>query len=689
MPPHKINAKRILKDESGQSVILIATVIISFIMFFGFAVNTGLLVNAKISVQSAADAAAYAGAATQARQLNAIAFLNYDMRRQYKKFLYRYAVVGNMGNPKFPQAVNPPKPGYYDFGKTYFPNGANGGAQILPINVPSICIPITSQAQNDNCLTVNLPNTASQIPNQGGMSQITQVLYQNIQTIQGIQNDLCKGNSALNFFTLVQWLFKAEYGNSNVEQIFNSMGSGPSSKIKPDDLTKALATISALTNGLGLIPRNILNLLRINTLTAFLNEPPSAETTRDLVEGWEKSPGADQHERTIQAFKSAMANLNESVMDPSTLVMQELQASNQISLTPISVGFNAYVHYMRPDTQPSGNTICDVSILPFETYGVPVGVRRADPNGVVHYAVKLKTKARLLFLPVKDGLELEAVAAAKPFGSRIGPARAVEGDFVEDLKPGTLPTGAINDCTGPLGCRVPNIKIVGGGGATFYAQAYLETLKGVVVQNPQNVSTADILEGQRAATAPNPSEVGLYNILPPPRETSKMAYEFIPYSDDRNKDIYRFYAPVTLASQNDASQRINAIVEQNFPQQIGSNNVWGVDYGALKNQIKAGVANYVNNHLAGATQSEFNESLTFAAIELPMAGVKPAPQGKRYWVAEEDTVRTSWAPAYARIDGGNLGFKPRFGYSVKFVTLQNLLKVGMPANDDDLTKVSH
>ena len=126
-----------LKSESGQSVILIATVIISFIMFFGFAVNTGLLVNAKISLQAAADAAAYAGAATQARQLNAISFLNYDMRRQYKKFLYRYAVVGALGNPTFADTQNPGMPGYYDFGKNEYPRGGGTQKKTALINVPS------------------------------------------------------------------------------------------------------------------------------------------------------------------------------------------------------------------------------------------------------------------------------------------------------------------------------------------------------------------------------------------------------------------------------------------------------------------------------------------------------------------------------------------------------------------------
>ena len=40
---------------------------LTFVLFLAFVVNTGMLVNAKINLQNAADLAAYAGAATQAR----------------------------------------------------------------------------------------------------------------------------------------------------------------------------------------------------------------------------------------------------------------------------------------------------------------------------------------------------------------------------------------------------------------------------------------------------------------------------------------------------------------------------------------------------------------------------------------------------------------------------------------------
>src|SRR3954447_2975848 len=77
------------KSEKGQISVMIGVMMMTFILFFAFVVNTGMLVNAKINLQNAADLAAYAGAAVQARQLTQISYLNYEMRRQWKKFLFR------------------------------------------------------------------------------------------------------------------------------------------------------------------------------------------------------------------------------------------------------------------------------------------------------------------------------------------------------------------------------------------------------------------------------------------------------------------------------------------------------------------------------------------------------------------------------------------------------------------------
>jgi Flp pilus assembly protein TadG len=129
-----------LKSEKGQASVLIGMMMLTFIMFFAFVVNVGMLVNAKINLQNAADLAAYAGAATQARQLNQISYLNYEMRRQYKKFLFRYYVMGNFAQKSSRQNAPTHRLWSPD------PNPSNG--RPLDYKVPAVCVIFNSADQN-------------------------------------------------------------------------------------------------------------------------------------------------------------------------------------------------------------------------------------------------------------------------------------------------------------------------------------------------------------------------------------------------------------------------------------------------------------------------------------------------------------------------------------------------------------
>src|SRR5947209_836738 len=130
-----------IRNQRGQVSVMMGIMTLTFLFFFCFVVNIGMLVNAKINLQNAADMAAYAGAAAQARQLNTISYLNYEMRRQYKKFLYRYYVVGNQAQKLFPRTP------YGGDGHTpyiWMPDPASGKAPYL---VPVVCVIFN---RNDN-----------------------------------------------------------------------------------------------------------------------------------------------------------------------------------------------------------------------------------------------------------------------------------------------------------------------------------------------------------------------------------------------------------------------------------------------------------------------------------------------------------------------------------------------------------
>lgn len=71
-------------------------------VFFAMAINIGLVVHDKINLQNSVDLAAYYGAMKQAEVLNQIAHINYQMRQNYKLFVWRYRVLGTLGNKNHP-----------------------------------------------------------------------------------------------------------------------------------------------------------------------------------------------------------------------------------------------------------------------------------------------------------------------------------------------------------------------------------------------------------------------------------------------------------------------------------------------------------------------------------------------------------------------------------------------------------
>jgi hypothetical protein len=711
---------RALRSEKGQSVILVAMMILSFLMFFGFVVNTGLLVAAKISVQAAADAAAYAGAATQARQLNAISYLNYDMREQYKKFVYRYVFVGNIGNSGFPLPPpnsppatalatngNPPPAGYYSFWKKdsrSVSSGGNGTPIAQLMNVPIVCIPLTlSGKANDNCLQINVASNTQDLMKKyppGSVDAIGNQLLSFATTIdQTLQNN-CAKQGAVNVGVLTSWLFRGDNSVSALDTIVSSM-----TGLTADEKAQATTTIGQLVDGLGLYPRNIITSMRIGTLEKFLNEPPATGVTSDQEASWEKSPQAETHERTILAFKSALANINNEVMDHSLVTMTELQSATQISTTPLLVNFNAYVQQTLDASANTGTTICNAAILPFVAINAPVGVKKADGfSGIVHYAVKVTAQAKLMFLPGKNAtIDLDAIAGAKPFGSRIGPANETEADFTESITPNPL---VVNDGSGAAAYKVPNLKLDGTN--TFYSTVYLNEILTKARGGSTTFGFDGLLRGQIDAMAPNPVEVGHYNILPPAKASSSsstgpladMKYEFIPYSDDavasadatKGGSIYRFYAPLYPSGESNVPQVINQFLDAMFQHTSVGTNALGINVADLRSQIFNTLTQYISGKLTAGTGTELNESLTFAAVQLPIQktpiyGVTPS--ATNMWLTEANQVLSSWGPDQGRLSDTTYGLMPRFGYSVKFVTLQELVAAGMPASDEDVNNVNH
>ena len=91
--------------EKGQVAILFALIFTFMFVLFAMVVDFGHLVNNKINLQNAADSAAYAGAAWQARALSNLGQMNYYLRQNLKELAMRTQVTHLRHNRNFPRGA--------------------------------------------------------------------------------------------------------------------------------------------------------------------------------------------------------------------------------------------------------------------------------------------------------------------------------------------------------------------------------------------------------------------------------------------------------------------------------------------------------------------------------------------------------------------------------------------------------
>lgn len=84
-----------MKNKKGQIAVLLALSFSVLFLLIAMVINISFLVTAKINLQNSVDLAAYAGAAQQARYLTEIGRWNYEMRRNYKAMTYDYVISLN------------------------------------------------------------------------------------------------------------------------------------------------------------------------------------------------------------------------------------------------------------------------------------------------------------------------------------------------------------------------------------------------------------------------------------------------------------------------------------------------------------------------------------------------------------------------------------------------------------------
>ena len=401
------------------------------ITIVAFVINIGLFVKAKINLQNATDAAAYAGASVQARQLSKIAYLNWEMRNVYKEWLYKYYVVGNLN---IKDVENPPGSGAMKFQLDLDEDVLSGDKTYDQFNIPAVCIHLSGSKTNI-CKRYSIPGLpefgSSILP---GAEEASRAF---MDTLISTKVNDCIDRSRLNMIVANNWTYNV-LGNSMDDSL---AGQGP----------------AVLSDRQGAWPRAMELALRIRNLEYVMNR--SAEQGKICISGstnltncsraitdieQEKKLG---NERIVKAFYSGYRNLgNEDDSEmKATFTLTELppkvvkydsdsNASNLlipnksnfrekqwVDLKLMMVNYAIFYAAMIPRANRSTSGACDVSKVAIPVPGYPLGFYK-DPEVLTYYAVKGEAEFVGMFNPfTEEAVKLQAYSAAKPMGGRIGP----------------------------------------------------------------------------------------------------------------------------------------------------------------------------------------------------------------------------------------------------------------------------
>lgn len=689
-----------MKSQRGQASIMIALMTLTFVFFFSFVVTTGILVSAKINLQNAADLAAYAGASVQARQLNQISFLNYEMRRQYKKFLFRYYILGT-------KAYAPEKA---PRGERYWSLSGNPNRAF---HVPSVCV--TFNSKSNHCQVDELKPIRKFPINP--LDSISRVLSEQLSQLEEIRKQQCGLSWFTNQMLLSLWLFNTD---PTLEGLRERLKSGDV------DTQLVLETLRSLGKGLGLIPKLAILNQRAKSLEGYVNAP--ALTRADLerineLKGNRAGVDPAMNERAIQAFLSAYYTLGSGGENDSfpggQIQLTELLPPSPTStgaglmqLNTIETGFEAYFTYFGEDPATGS---CVPRPVPYRMSQIPVGVYK-DPKLLTYYAVRLDAEANLLFrktmfpgLPFR--LHLRAYAAAQPFGSRIGPSPPEAGEAAW-RKDGRGPlTGSVFSCGGASCFGPPNLRLLerssGGGAGDYWDPQVVRSFQASIQESGGRIQLDD--DSYYNAMAPNPVEVGKYNILndfPGDRLSASAGNPMVRYFPASVADsvnglpVYSFRAPIVPPGvpQDQAERVIKAMVESSMGS-LSSDSAVGVvgpRIESLKRELVQGITEYISV-LGGQGRGEEGEGNFIARLRSPFLG----KQAGSAWtpilgvpglgIPEIAQINVSASGASSTLNNSWITQKNsaieqsgRLGYSVKFIAFQTLLSgAGMTTNRTD------
>lgn len=439
-------------SEKGQISIFFSASIVVLITIIAFVINIGLFVKAKINLQNATDAAAFSGAAVQARQLTTISYLNWEMRNIYKEWMFKYYVVGNLN---INDVANPSSASgdaiSFRLQETINPLETGSRARMVDrYSFPSVCIHLAG-SQTNLCRRYSVPGLpefgSTNLP---GAEEASRAFINSLISTKILD---CVDQTRLNMLVNLTWAY-----NVNLEGDETIVQQGP----------------QILANRLGAWPKAVEVAMRIRNLERAVNRAPETTGVCVAQDGStdircakliDQVEAENQHgnERIVKAFYSGYRNLGTSIQVDGESVDDEMKRSFTLTEIPprlVDLGsqrsasyllvpqdkiqnyqksyldlhlmmvnyatfYNAFIPSASQNTGGSGILgqagACDVSKVAMPVPGYPMGFYK-NPDILTYYAVKGEAAFTGMFNPfAQDAVKLTAYSAAKPFGGRVGP----------------------------------------------------------------------------------------------------------------------------------------------------------------------------------------------------------------------------------------------------------------------------
>jgi hypothetical protein len=577
------------QGEHGQVAILFALVFTFLFVLFALVVDFGHIVNDKMNLQIAADTAAYAGAAWQARQLNRIAAVNYRLRQDWKEFAMRVNVTHMRHNRNYPRGAQ-----YYN------------GAPQAPAIDPWIC----QQAEGYRSLSglqyaqdTNLCRNAD--PATGGLPPIV------------VPPVIAKFDP---FAIAIQ---------SQIKQI---------QKAADQECAAAASDNQILAQHLLRIyeRRARFHADQINALTEWVNQIAN------------ENPANSQHPLLKAAYQTAMNNLSLSNKDGFNFQIMQPTGNQYLALEPS----NAQPSLFYINFQPQGGGCVGKPDF-VEGTSIPVNFTKKT-EVVTYFAVKLTSKPKLFFMPERwttDSFpELVAYAAAKPFGSRIGPGAATDELVPTPNRPGNS-------------SRLVNFSFRPGDNLGMWntkMMAYFDALHpfnsigrpdgNQATGWPEPNKAEEIRQPLLAIRAPTIFDALLYTIYPDPGNNKGVDYLEPQYAEA----LYPDYLEAADANQNTVLQLPQPRTPAYLPNAVGSKN-----NGPGWIQINA------TNTGGGDPYGQYAEEQISSHSVQSAQGLPGMNNLLDFGFATPELIHSGWAP------NGRPG---RLGYSVKFIGMDALVR---------------